>query len=165
MNSVAYFKRLADYNAWANRHLYEACAALPPAALDAPRRAFFPSIMRTLNHLLVADRLWLSRLSGAPVAMALDTILFADFDDLRAARVAQDQDIADFIATLTDEVIASDLTYQSVTAGAYTMPRDLVLGHMFNHQTHHRGQVSNMVLEAGGKVLEIDLIYYGREQL
>ena len=101
----------------------------------------------------------------AIIAMALDTILFADFDDLRAARIAQDRDIADFIATLTDDVIASDLTYQSVTAGAYTMPRDLVLGHMFNHQTHHRGQVSNMVLEAGGKALEIDLIYYGREQL
>lgn len=165
MNSVAYFKRLAEYNAWANRHVYAACAALPRSELAAPRRAFFPSILRTLNHILVADRLWLSRLLGAPIAMPLDTILFAGFDDLRAARIAQDQDITDFTATLTADVIASDLHYQSVSAGAYTMPRDLVLGHMFNHQTHHRGQVSNMVLEAGGKALEIDLIYYGREQL
>ncbi|RCK49376.1 DinB family protein [Thalassospira profundimaris] len=165
MNSVAYFQRLASYNAWANRHVYEACAALPASELDAPRRAFFPSIMRTLNHILVGDRLWLSRLVGDPVAMPLDTILFDDFDELREARITQDQAILDFTDGLTADIIASDLTYQSVLAGAYTMPRDLILGHMFNHQTHHRGQVSNMVLEAGGKVLEIDLIYYAREQL
>ncbi|MEQ9346837.1 MAG: DinB family protein [Thalassospira sp.] len=165
MNSVAYFQRLAQYNAWANRRAYDACATLPRSELDAPRRAFFPSILRTLNHILVADRIWMSRLLGAPVAMPLDTILFDDFDALRPERVTQDQAIIDFIDVLTPEIIGSDLTYQSVTAGAYTMPRDLVLGHMFNHQTHHRGQLSNMILEAGAKPLEIDLIYYGRDHL
>ena len=165
MSSAAYFERMANYNSWANTHLYDACAALPVAELSAPRRAFFPSILATLNHLLVADRLWMSRLTGNPVTMALDTVLHDDFDALRAAREAQDQAIIDFAATLTDAIIASDLSYQSVTAGAYTMPRDVILGHMFNHQTHHRGQLSNMVLEAGGKVLEIDLIYYARDML
>ena len=165
MNGAAYFERMAQYNIWANTHAYDACAKLPKAELDAPRRAFFPSIMRTLNHLVVADRLWMGRLLGSPVTMALDTVLHDDFDALRAAREAQDQAIIDFAATLTDAIIASDLSYQSVTAGAYTMPRDVILGHMFNHQTHHRGQLSNMVLEAGGKVLEIDLIYYARDML
>jgi len=165
MNSVAYFERLARYNSWANGHVYDACSGLTQQALDAKRTAFFPSITATLNHLLVADRLWMSRLLADPVAMPLDTILFDAFDDLRAARMKQDQAIIDFTSTLTVDVIASDLTYQSVTAGAYTMPRDLVLAHMFNHQTHHRGQLSSMLLEAGAKPLEIDLIYYAREQL
>ncbi|WP_430473959.1 DinB family protein [Thalassospira lucentensis] len=165
MNSVAYFERLARYNRWANGHVYDACATLSQRDLDAPRTAFFPSITATLNHLLVADSIWMSRLLGAPISMPLDTVLFAKFDDLRAARMTQDQAIIDFTSTLTPDVIASDLTYQSVTAGAYTMPRDLVLGHMFNHQTHHRGQLSNMILEAGAKPLEIDLIYYGRDHL
>ncbi|MBX2832068.1 MAG: DinB family protein [Rhodospirillales bacterium] len=165
MNSVAYFERMAGYNRWANGHVYDACSGLSQQALDAKRTAFFPSIMATLNHLLVADRIWMSRLLGDPVAMPLDTILYDAFDGLRAARIKQDQAIIDFTSGLTDDVITSDLTYQSITAGAYTMPRDLVLGHMFNHQTHHRGQVSNMVLEAAGKPLEIDLVYYARDQL
>jgi uncharacterized damage-inducible protein DinB len=165
MNGVAYFQRMARYNAWANSHAYDACAKLPTDELDARRTAVFPSIMKTLNHILVGDRIWMSRLTGSPVNMALDTILFADFALLRAAREEQDQAIIAFTDGLTEAEISSDLTYQSVLAGAYTMPRDLVLGHMFNHQTHHRGQLSNMLVEAGSGPLEIDLIYYGREQL
>ena len=165
MNGVAYFKRMADYNYWANGYLYATCPILPADALYEPRTAFFPSIMRTLNHLLVADRLWLSRLLGAPEVMPLDTILFDAFGDLRVAREAQDQAIIAYLEGLTEDVLTSDLTYQSVSAGAYTMPRDLILGHMFNHQTHHRGQLSSMLLEAGGKPLEIDLVFYGRDLL
>lgn len=163
MNGAAYFKRMARYNAWANNHVLAACETLPQQELDAPRKAFFPSITRTLNHLLVADRIWMSRLRGSPESMALDTVLFERFEDIRAARIAQDQAIIDFIDGLDDQMIEGDLHYQSVTAGAYTIPRDLVLGHMFNHQTHHRGQLSCMLLEAGAAPLEIDLIYYGRE--
>jgi uncharacterized damage-inducible protein DinB len=165
MNGAAYFERMAHYNIWANKLAYDACAKLPQAERDAPRRAFFPSIMRTLNHILVADRIWMSRLLGSPVSMALDAVLYEDFDELRIARETEDQAILEFMRTLTDAEVSSDLTYQSITAGAYTMPRDLVLGHMFNHQTHHRGQLSNMLLEAGSDQLEIDLIYFGRELL
>ncbi|MCC9620953.1 DinB family protein [Thalassospira sp. MA62] len=162
MNGIGYFQRMARYNQWANMQTYDACAGLPNGALDGPRVAFFPSIMRTLNHILLADRLWLGRLTGQPFSMPLDTVLYDQFDALRSAREQQDQAIIDFTDALTEADIEGDLTYQSVTAGAYTMPRDLVLGHLFNHHTHHRGQISNMVLEAGGPALEIDLIYYGR---
>ncbi|WP_033070495.1 DinB family protein [Thalassospira australica] len=165
MNGAAYFERMAQYNIWANGHAYDACAKLPQSELIAPRTAFFPSILRTLNHLVVADQLWMGRLLGTPVTMALDTVLYENFDELRTARHEQDQVILEFTRGLTDSDVTSDLTYQSVSAGAYTMPRDLILAHMFNHQTHHRGQLSNMLLEAGSGPLEIDLIYYGREQL
>lgn len=165
MNGVAYFKRMAGYNRWANGHLYDACAGLSSGELDAPRTAFFPSIMRTLNHLMVADRIWMSRLLGAAEAMPLDTVLFDRFADLRTARSAQDEAIMAFIDGLDDQTLTSDLSYKSVAGKAFTMPRDLILGHMFNHQTHHRGQLSSMILEAGGKPLEIDLVFYARDML
>ena len=165
MNGAAYFERMAQYNLWANTRAYGLCAKLPAAELDAPRTAFFPSILRTLNHILVADRIWMSRLLGSPVAMPLNTVLYENFDELRRARVAEDQAIIEFTNGLTDAEVTADLTYNTVAGDAYTMPRDLILAHMFNHQTHHRGQLSNMLIEAGLGPLEIDLVFFARDQL
>ncbi|WP_404422987.1 DinB family protein [Thalassospira australica] len=160
MNGVAYFQRMARYNSWANQHVLDACACLAAGELEAPRVAFFPSMIKTLNHLLVADRLWLGRLAGTPERLALDSILHADFAEFRIAREAQDARIIAFTEQLDPETLASDLTYQSMLAGAYTLPREIVLAHMFNHQTHHRGQIHSMLIEAGTKPLAIDLVYY-----
>ena len=97
------FARMAAYNAWANRRLYSACGQLEDAAYYAPRPAFFGSIHRTLNHLLVTDRIWMGRLEGlAGPAMALDTELYTDRHDLRLAREAEDARIASFVAGLDD---------------------------------------------------------------
>ncbi len=71
MNGVAYFQRMANYNAWANQHILDACAGLEAGELTAPRAAFFPSIIKTQNHLLVSDRLWLGRMVGSPERLAL----------------------------------------------------------------------------------------------
>lgn len=160
MNGVAYFQRMARYNSWANQHVLGACACLDSGALVAPRAAFFPSIIRTLNHILVADRLWLGRLTGAPERLALDTVLHAGFDEFRTAREAQDAKIIAFTEQLDAETLASDLSYQSMLAGANTLPREIVLAHMFNHQTHHRGQLHSMLIEAGAKSLSMDLVYF-----
>ena len=160
MNGVAYFQRMACYNSWANQHVLDACASLDAGELGARRAAFFPSIIRTLNHLLVADRLWLGRLVGAPERLALDTVLYARFDEFRAAREAQDARIIAFTEQLDAETLAGNLSYQSMLAGAYTLPREVILAHMFNHQTHHRGQLHSMLIEAGVKPLAIDLVYY-----
>lgn len=160
MDGVAHFHRMARYNRWANAKVLDACASLDDAAWSASRSGFFPSIMATLNHLLVADRLWLSRLIGTPQVMALDTILHADLAGFRMAREAQDAAILDFTQAVTEEDLASDLSYQSTTGGAYCVRRDLVLAHIFNHQTHHRGQVHSMLVEAGVRTVEIDLIYF-----
>jgi len=165
MNGAAYFERMAQYNLWANAKAYGLCAKLPAAELDAPRAAFFPSILRTLNHILVADRIWMSRLLGSSISMPLNTVLYEKFDELRSARMAEDQAIIEFTRNLTDAEVTADLTYHSVAGDAYTMPRDLILAHMFNHQTHHRGQLSNMLIEAGLGPLEIDLVFFAREQL
>ena len=108
----------------------------------------------------MADRLWLGRLVGAPERLALDTVLYAGFDEFRAAREAQDARIIAFTEQLDAEALAGNLSYQSMLAGAYTLPREVILAHMFNHQTHHRGQLHSMLIEAGTKPLAIDLVYY-----
>src|SRR5690348_12624736 len=87
----ACFRRLAQYNAWANRRIYEACAQLSDAERKAARACFFGSIHRTLNHILVGDRLWLSRLTGSDSGfISLGYELYSDFGELRAARVTED---------------------------------------------------------------------------
>ena len=87
-----HFRMFALYNRWANERLYDCAAQLTPAALAEDRGAFFGSLLGTLNHLLVTDRLWMSRLEGvSPRGTRLNEILHENFDDLRAARRAQDE--------------------------------------------------------------------------
>lgn len=168
MTDKTYFATLAAYNRWANGKLYAAAEALGDAARRADRQGFFGSIHNTLNHIMVGDRLWLSRFPGQPAyRYRLDEVPYPDFDALKAAREAQDQVFIDFLAAMTPEYLAGDLSYTNTRGETFTMPVRLVLGHVFNHQTHHRGQVHHMIGMAGmGAEAEppaIDLIYYLRE--
>src|SRR5438552_17139554 len=85
-----YYSTFARYNAWANARLYGACARLPESEYLKPRASFFGSIHATLNHLMVADRIWLGRIEGRPEKLALSQILYGDFTALQVARVAED---------------------------------------------------------------------------
>src|SRR5258708_2828005 len=96
-----YFDHLAGYNAWANERLYEACAKLGETELKARRRSFFGSIHATLNHILVGDRLWMSRLAGGSLVLPLNKILHEDFAGLRAARRVQDQLLIELVAGIS----------------------------------------------------------------
>src|SRR5690606_7072229 len=101
---------------WANSLVYEACAQLSEDERRADKGAFFGSAHRTLNHLLAADRIWLKRLTGAGEAPnALDTILFDAFDELRAARGAEDQRIMEFVDKLDEHGIAQPFSYTPIT--------------------------------------------------
>lgn len=137
-----HFQMLARYNAGANARLYEACAQLDDTERKRVRQAYFKSIHGTLNHILVGDRIWLARFDGREVpSTGLDTILYADFAELRAARVAEDKRIAELSAGLTEELLTGLITYVNNQGRTLTDPVDLLITHFFNHQTHHRGQV------------------------
>ena len=159
-----HFQMLADYNRWANQHLYQACAALTDEEYRADKGAFFGSAHRTLNHLLAADRIWMKRITGSGEApTALDTILFQSFEALWAARQAEDRRIIDFIETLDDERCAQTFTYTPITNPvAVTQRLGPVLSHVFNHQTHHRGQVHMILTSLGKPSVVLDLIYFLR---
>lgn len=159
-----HFQMFADYNRWANALVYEACAELTDEEYRADQGAFFGSAHRTLNHLLCADRIWLKRMTGSGEApAALDTVLFENFEALRAARVAEDQRLIDFVETLDDERIAGSFTYTPITIPEpITQPLGPVLTHVFNHQTHHRGQVHMILTSLGRPSVVLDLIYFLR---
>ena len=161
---VQYFRTLARYNAWANIRLYDACAQLSDTDRRRDRKAFFGSIHGTLNHLLAGDRIWMGRIQHREHGVTrLDEILFDDFEELRTARTAEDRGILPYADGLAAEDMLTILEYQSFTAGVGKTPLPLILGHMFNHQTHHRGQAHAMLSQTGMTPPSLDLLFYLRE--
>ena len=153
-----HFRQSALYNRWANARLYDAAAALSPEQLAEDRGGFFKSVLGVLNHLVVTDRLWMSRLEGnSPRGTKLDEILFTDMAPLRAARDAENQRIIDHVFALTEESFAAPFAYETTAGAAQSQPRVQILAHLFNHQTHHRGQVHSMLTQAGGMPSDTDL--------
>lgn len=161
----AHFEMLAAYNAWANGRLYAAVAPLPEADYRADLGAFFRSVHGTLNHLVVADRIWLARFRGAPPpGLRLDGIVHDDRAELAEARRALDGEIVDFAAGLTEARLEADFSYRMVTRDVeVTQKLAPALAHFFNHQTHHRGQVHALLTRLTGEAPELDLIYFQRE--
>ncbi|MCE2474112.1 MAG: damage-inducible protein DinB [Alphaproteobacteria bacterium] len=160
---LPHFRTLATYNRWSNVRLYDACTGLGDAARKQDRGAYFGSIHNTLNHILVGDRAWLDRVEGIDTGPAtLDAVLFDNFDALRQARAAEDDRIDRVLMGLDETRMAGDLSYRNVAGESHRTPLRLVLTHLFNHQTHHRGQVHGMLSQAGASPPELDLIYYVR---
>ncbi|MHA1536570.1 MAG: DinB family protein [Alphaproteobacteria bacterium] len=160
----ALFPTLARYNQWANRRLYGACNELTETAFASPRPAFFGSILATLNHVLVGDRVWLARIEGSGHDItALDQILYGTRSALTAAREAEDRRIIAIADALTPARIAETLDYTNFAGEASETPLGLILTHLFNHQTHHRGQVHGLLSATDVAPPSLDLIFYLRE--
>lgn len=159
-------RAMSRYNRWMNEKLYAVAEMLSDAERKQDRGAFFGSIHRTLNHLLLADRVWLGRFTGATLQegelgpggiRSLDQELYADFDDLRRERARTDDGIDAFVATLTPEKLAEDLRY--LRRGVVNQfPLWHAVAHLFNHQTHHRGQVTTLLMQAGHDPGVTDLV-------
>jgi uncharacterized damage-inducible protein DinB len=159
-----YFRTLARYNAWANRRVYDACARLDDATYFQSRQAFFGSIHATLNHILVGDRIWLDRMCGMPATLtSLDILLYAERKELATARAREDARILALSEHWTEESLARDLVYTNTRGEPNRTPLHLVVGHFFNHQTHHRGQVHGLLSQTEVPPPPLDLIYYIRE--
>jgi uncharacterized damage-inducible protein DinB len=163
----AHFTMFAAYNRWANARLHVAAQALSDADYRADRGAFFGSLHRTLNHLLVADSVWMRRFTGeGPMPSALDEILFDDLPSLSAARAAMDDRIVTYVGGFDEADFDGTFTYRPMTNPAdITQPLAPALAHFFNHQTHHRGQAHCLLTIAAGRdaAPPMDLIYFQRE--
>src|SRR5690606_4729690 len=123
---------------------------------EARRRdvgAFFGSLHATLNHVLVADRIWMKRFTGeGPGPYRLDEILFEDFVELRDARAAEDERISAYIRSLDEDTLAGLLRYRAITNPTdIEQPLLPALMHFFNHQTHHRGQMHAILTQLAGR--------------
>jgi uncharacterized damage-inducible protein DinB len=161
---------LAAYNASMNRKLYAAAAKLPHAELCADRAAFFGSLFGTFNHIVAADTIWLNRFMGHPSRFhalqplqdmpkpaSLTQQFGADLPALLAYRARLD----DIITALAAELSAADLgqavSYQN-SRGVFRKNFGSLLLHFFNHQTHHRGQASTLLSQAGIDIGVTDLL-------
>jgi uncharacterized damage-inducible protein DinB len=161
MIDVAYVQRMARYNRWQNENLYGVADTLSDAERRRERGAFFGSIHATLNHLLWGDRIWMSRFASTPKpdgGIPQSVSLIADWDELKRERAAFDAVIVDWADRLDQASLDGELTWFSGARKAEVRkPRWLLVTHMFNHQTHHRGQVHCMLTQAGGKPGDTDL--------
>ena len=151
---------MAAYNRWMNDKLYAVCAQLTDAERKVDRKSFFGSIHSTLNHLLLADKVWFGRFIHKPVVVpSLSHELYEDFDALRAERAATDQDIEGWVAALTDDALAGECRYMSmINPGPKVFDLWVCVAHFFNHQTHHRGQVTALLSQCGKDYGVTDLI-------
>ncbi|QNI03373.1 DinB family protein [Halomonas sp. SH5A2] len=172
MKLQTHFALMASCNQWMNAKVYEAASKLTAAELSEERGAFFGSIFGTLNHIVVADTIWLKRFATHPSSTArtlavvidlpaperLDQIMFDDLDSLTAHRQWLDSVIINWVAALTDDDLSTTLSYRNSKGIASTRRYSSLIYHFFNHQTHHRGQVSTLLSQAGLDIGVTDLL-------
>ena len=161
---AALMNSLAGYNRWANARLYEATLALPGIEYRRDVGIFFGSLHATLNHLLATDRIWLWRLTGEGDAPdRLDAILHDDPVALARARIAEDARLVAVVAALDAAALARPLVYRNMAGRSHEQPVAEILMHVFNHQTHHRGQAhSCLSILTRTEPPSLDLIQFQR---
>ena len=170
------YRLLAQYNRWINQRLYASCAALSDEERKRERGAFFGSIHHTLNHLIVADQIWLRRLAQCcldndirvsslnvqlldlPAGSRLDSVVFDDWSALRTKRERLDAAIENWVAELPEVFLQLTMHYSNTQGVQRMHPAWQALAHLFNHQTHHRGQVSTLLTQTGVDIGVTDLI-------
>jgi uncharacterized damage-inducible protein DinB len=171
VNRIEHIGLMASYNQWMNRKVYEAAGKLTDAALAADRQAFFGSILGTLNHLVLGDTVWLKRFAEHPAGFSallplsavatpvdLRQLAFADIRELSAQRAWLDQLILNWADSLQEADLDQRLRYHTMGGAAAEKVFFGLVAHFFNHQTHHRGQVTTLLSQAGVDVGDTDLL-------
>ena len=156
-----HYLMFAAYNAWANTILYKAVGELSDEQYRKECGAFFGSVHRTLNHVLVGDTIWMNRFQATSTNLkSVDAILHEDFKELRLARNAMDVRISEFFGGLGENELASNFTFQTIiNSETVSQPLAPALANFFNHQTHHRGQLTTLVKQAGYEPGVTDLMW------
>ena len=158
MDLSDHFQMLARYNRIANERLYERCSALSDSEYRMKLAGSFGSIHGLLNHILLGDRIWMSRFDGGgQITPPLNTVLYEDFSHLRDARVAEDARIEAFFGSLPSGFAAQSFAYINNQGKSYVETAPVAFSHFFNHQTHHRGQVHVMLSQTPVAPPSLDL--------
>lgn len=166
------YRFLAQYNRWFNQHLYATCAQLPNEERKRERGAFFGSIHGTLNHLVWGDRMWLARFAAQGVAFPSlrpdllelpegamhGSVIHEDWADLCTARDRLDAAIEEWTRDMPADFPLRTMRYANSKGVQREHPAWKALTHFFNHQTHHRGQVTTLLAQAGIDPGATDLI-------
>jgi uncharacterized damage-inducible protein DinB len=174
---IEYLQRMARYNQWMNQKLYDKVQLLSDDEIAKDRGAFFSSILGTLNHILVGDLLWFRRFAASkackehlttmkdiPRPSSLDELLFTDIRALREQRELMDKVILGFSTTWDETMLQSDIRYRDMKGNKHQRPLGELLQHVFNHQAHHRGQVTTLLFQAGIDPETTDLLVMMMEE-
>lgn len=171
MTQLVQFRLFAHYNQQMNHKVFESAERLTRAEIEADRGAFFGSILGTLNHILVGDLIWLHRFAQHPgrhyalnfvrdtgPPYRLDQILYKEFADLREHRNLVDDHIVAWCAQLKESDLGHPLNYADMMGEKRTRETGMLICHFFNHQTHHRGQVSTLLSQYSADVGVTDIL-------
>ena len=147
----SYYQLMAEYNCWMNQSLYSVCLIIPDEKRKQDLGAFFKSIHGTLNHLLYGDKAWMGRFTNKSFSVtAIGQELYADFEELRVEREKMDQQILEWSMKLDPVWLRQPFEYTSNVDGKRrVLTTSILVTHMFNHQTHHRGQITTLIKQLG----------------
>lgn len=146
----AHFTSMAEYNLWANARVFRMAAALTDEQYRRDVGVYFKSVHSTLNHILIADLIWMHRLTGSGrLPTRLDESIHDDLGALTGERRRQDERIRDYIAGLPDAQFEESFEFRTLKGTSKSLLRRETLAHLFNHQTHHRGQVHSALTLLG----------------
>lgn len=161
-SALSHFRMMAGFNAWANARLGGSIAALSDSAYREDHGAFFGSVHRTLNHLLLVDRLWSGRIADQDHGItALDQELYADREALREAREEEGRRFIALVDGLSPDCLLRQVRYRRVIGNGEEECRvDHILATLLNHQTHHRGQIHCLLTQQGITPPALDVIFF-----
>ncbi len=171
MTLLNHLRLMAQYNQWMNQSLYAAAAQLSEAKLKEDKQAFFGSVFGTLNHIMVADIIWLKRFAKHPAnhlslefvslietPKALNQIFYDSFEELQQQRLKLDKIIINWCNELTESDLSCPLQYNRMNGEPNLKVSGSLMLHFFNHQTHHRGQLTTLLSQEGIDVGVTDLL-------
>ncbi|MET0287866.1 MAG: DinB family protein [Polyangiales bacterium] len=177
MSPLEQYRALARYNRWMNRKLYRLAFTLDDDTLKRDLGAFFGSIHGTLNHLLLTDRVWMLRFTGDRERFSSRTVaqepivitslaqeLYPDFETLHRERERTDEDLLEWAYALDEAALDRSVEYTTTAGETQRHALWWALGHMFNHQTNHRGQAATLLKQLGIDPGSTDLIAMLREE-
>jgi uncharacterized damage-inducible protein DinB len=158
MTDSEIMKTMARYNQWANHDLFAAVRALPESEVTKHRRSLFKNILNTLNHPLVADRMWWAHMHKEPhLHKALNEVIYDDFEKLATARAEMDRRLIDYVDGLAEGDADEQINFTLLSGAEGRMNRRMILIHMFNHNTYHRGFVVETFCQIPAALPLIDL--------
>ena len=163
MKDKGYLQSLLAYNAWANGELYKVVRNMPPDEVAKERPTPLKSILVSLNHLLVVDKIWLAHMNKEKHGIdQLRTVLHENLDELWQARQAMDQTLQDYAAGLDDDALEEVVDYELLSGNKGSLSSAMILTHLVTHGSYHRGWIVDMLGQAGVQQPQMDIPVYER---
>lgn len=158
------FKTLFRYNAWANRRTVDACATLDAGQFTRDLESSFRSVRDTLVHVMAVEQIWLARWRQTWDGSFLKAPDFPTLESVRNAWKGIEADLLTYVDGLSDEDVARVIAHKTMAGAEFKTPLYEMLQHLANHGTYHRGQLTTLIRQAGGKPQGTDLITFYRER-